>query len=43
MRTFKSTLTNNMTPENPLGDWIDETACVIRFSPPKKKAAKKKR
>lgn len=35
--------TDNMTPENPLGEWHDAEGCVIRFTPPQEKSKKKKR
>ena len=39
---FKVPSTDNMNPENPLGEWHDAEGCVIRFSPPKENPRKKK-
>lgn len=43
MSSFTTPITSNMVPGNPIGDWNDEHGCVIRFSPPREKASKKKR
>lgn len=40
---FKVPSTDNMNPENPLGEWHDAEGCVIRFSPPRTTRRKKKR
>ena len=43
MTSFTVPITHQMVPDNPLGEWHEETGCVIRFSPPREKTAKKKR
>jgi len=43
MTSFNVPITHEMVPDNPLGEWHEETGCVIRFSPPREKTAKKKR
>jgi hypothetical protein len=43
MRTFTTRITHNMNTTNPLGEWQEESGCVIRFSPPREKSAKKNR
>jgi hypothetical protein len=40
---FNVPTTDNMNPENPLGEWHDAEGCVIRFSQPKENPRKKKR
>jgi hypothetical protein len=40
---FNVPTTDNMTPDNPLGEWHEAEGCVIRFAPPKEKPKKKKR
>jgi SAM-dependent methyltransferase len=41
MESFTVPSTDNMNPENPLGEWHDSEGCVIRFSPPQPKPHKK--
>jgi hypothetical protein len=43
MTSFTVPITHEMVPDNPLGRWHEETGCVIRFSPPREKTAKRKR
>lgn len=43
MSSFTVPVTNNMNPDNPLGEWNEEHGCIIRFSPPRETATKKKR
>lgn len=40
---FTEPTTDNMTPENPLGEWHEAEGCVIRFAPPQEKPRKKRR
>lgn len=40
---FTVQTTDNMTPDNPLGEWHESEGCVIRFTPPQEKPKKKKR
>jgi hypothetical protein len=40
---FNVPTTDNMNPDNPLGEWHDAAGCVIRFAPPKENSRKKKR
>jgi SAM-dependent methyltransferase len=34
LKEFEAVLTENPTPENPIGDWVRQPACVLGFFPP---------
>ena len=42
MCQFNVPTTDNMTPDNPLGEWHESEGCVIRFAPPKGELKRKK-
>lgn len=42
MCQFDVPTTDNMNPDNPLGEWQEAEGCVIRFAPPKEKKKKKR-